>query len=454
VAEALGSRGAEELRNGDAAAALGLIERGVALAPNPPVLDRRCARLDLAQAELELLLAHPEVDPKGERFEAQKDLLLFGADENAAAGVEARRSYHTAAGRLLAARGAWTGAGVDNAAYHLRLAIDLQRELDRAAGLEPANPHPLPELSMVLGAGLRTSGDPAGALEAYLDACEGYLAQGMRPEAEEALRLAKEIAAQLGGSQRALEVEAMLRGFRAPTIEPVPVAPAPLEAAPAEEPSHSDGLFTRVFAFDGQPFSTPTRAGAFAPSSWYAGGSLGGSWLVTSEGSVEDDLDEFGDVGVNIDDAQLAYKFYAGYRFSLPVALELGYTDLGQIESTVGPEPPPPLDDFLDELSDDHPAPGRGVTLALRGLLYGNDHVALNARLGVWYWSSDVEVHTTSAEVDIHRDGVDLLYGLDFAWQPLEWGALRLDLERYYSDDDPSTLATLGVEFQLDRIFD
>ena len=43
---------------------------------------------------------------------------------------------------------------------------------------------------------------------------------------------------------------------------------------------------------------------------------------------------------------------------------------------------------------------------------------------------------------------------LDLAFKPFDWGAIRLDLENYATDDDDTLLATVGIEFELDRLFD
>ena len=446
VAEGFRSLATERLGEGDLEGALSLLERGLAIAPNPPVVGRRPARLDLALDAAELLYAHPEVDPNGERFEALSGLLLFTGTEVGGGSMATHQRYHEVIGRLLGSHGHWTGDGADAAPYHLRLAIDLRRELDSSTLGDAAPKHPLPELSLLLAVGLVGAGDLHGALEAYLDAAEGFLAQGSRAEAEAALREAKALAAQLGGSQRAVAIEASMFGFATEDE----LKPIPIEALQTTEPElehGSAGLVPWVFSFD-----SPRRARAFAPRSWYAGGGLGYALLAQSDGSVEGDLDEY-DVDVDLDDGTVAYRLYAGYRFSLPLAIELGYTDLGQIDSTLGPEPAS-LSQFLDDLEDKHPAPGHGPSLALRGLIYGNDWFACSAKLGVWYWQADVDIETTAASFSFSEDGTDLFYGVDFRWQPFTWGGFRLELEQYGHDESDTNVATLGLEVELDRLFD
>jgi hypothetical protein len=341
--------------------------------------------------------------------------------------------------------------------------------MDRGVAANGASEHPLPELSMLLASGLLRIGDLEGAMEAYLDASEGYLAMGARADAENALLEAQAIAASLGGSERALAVEASLRGNSAfpEVIEPLAAEAALVQepeldagTLPSAEPaggsfSSHDGLIPRLLSVDGLSFGATTRAGAFAPERFYAGAGLGAAWLSTSEGSVEGDLADLSyDVGVDVDGAAFAYRIYGGYRFRVPLAVELGYTDLGTIDSRVGPEPAGPLDQFLDDLADTHPAPGNGPTLALRGLLYGNDVLALGLKLGVWYWEADVDVETSTSSVSLDRDGFDPFYGLDLGWKPLDWGSVRLDLERYAHDEADTNFVTLGIELELDRLFE
>jgi hypothetical protein len=225
----------------------------------------------------------------------------------------------------------------------------------------------------------------------------------------------------------------------------------PVAPAAAREPGRIDGVFPRLLALD---WSGPTTAGAFRPGAWYVGASIGGAALSSSDGDVEGDLAKLAyDVGVNLDDVTTAYRFYGGYRFAQPFALELGYADHGTIHSTVGPEPSTGLAQFLDDLARTHPASGSGPTLAVRALLVGNDDLSLGAKLGVWRWQADIDVRTSSSKVHIDRDGTDPFYGLDLAWHPGPWGAVKLELERYDIGDEHTDVLSFGVELDPSALF-
>jgi OOP family OmpA-OmpF porin len=61
-----------------------------------------------------------------------------------------------------------------------------------------------------------------------------------------------------------------------------------------------------------------------ADRGWYVGGSLGQS-------TAEDACDGLGGTGISCDDEDTAWKFFGGYQLNRNFAVELGYTNFGEI---------------------------------------------------------------------------------------------------------------------------
>ncbi|MEM7309775.1 MAG: outer membrane beta-barrel protein [Planctomycetota bacterium] len=471
IASALRALGTRRSFAGDGAGALDLYTRAVEIAPDPPVMGRPPVRLHAMLDMATRLHAHTQLDPSGQLLSELKTGLLDASSGSLIGDLEGRQRYYAVVGQILAERDQWTTPAPNNAAHLLRLAIALQEEID---GTTLQDTHPLPHLSELLAGGLLRSSDPMGSMEAYMDASHGYMDQEAWDPAERALRSAKGLAASLGGSERMNALETRFREATGRTVieldrpieasapllqqEPTPAAPngseptqdpLPVAARPSE--GSTDGLLLRLFTFDGDRIAGPVTVSSWGDSAWYAGGGFGPVWLRNSEGDVEGDLSAFG-VGADLDRNHTGFKVYGGYRFEWPLAFELGYTDLGQIDSQVGPEPPGGGAALLDAIGDRHPATGRGPTAALRLLLFGTDSFAASARVGVWYWEADLDVQTSSATATIDRDGTDLFYGVDVAWHAVDWGAVRVDYERYVLDDTDADLLTFGVELDVDRL--
>ncbi len=111
---------------------------------------------------------------------------------------------------------------------------------------------------------------------------------------------------------------------------------------------------------------------------------------------------------ISSDDKDSSFKFFYGHQVSEVIALEFGYTDLGNVsatESSLGI-----VDTYEFEVS--------GISLSALGKLPVSDRVDLFGRIGVFLWDSDFTVCLPSASGCIggSDDGSDLLYGfgIDF----------------------------------------
>jgi len=187
----------------------------------------------------------------------------------------------------------------------------------------------------------------------------------------------------------------------------------------------------------GLPFA-PHRAEA---DDWYLGAALGEASADYSSGDLRGDLAarDWSISEVSVDDTDTAWKIYVGYQLTDLIALELGYADLGEVETRYTTDiPPNQIDAILQDTYDVHPYLGDGFTAggALRWPL--GDRFFLTARAGVFAWQADIEVKVVSGgqgRVDGDDDGVDLYYGIGAEWRAWRSLGITLEWERYKLDD-------------------
>jgi OOP family OmpA-OmpF porin len=183
---------------------------------------------------------------------------------------------------------------------------------------------------------------------------------------------------------------------------------------------------------------------------WYVGAGVGVAQVDTSAGEVDAALGRLGyATTTKLDETDTAFRFYAGYRFDAPFALELSFDDLGQVSSTIDATPPS-LPAFLADVARVHPVSGEGV--ALRGRYFAFDRepiwVALDA--GLWSWEAELDARAITGErATVDRDGIDPLLGLSAGFHVGRRTDLRIDLTRYWIDGEPVDVALAGAQFRL-----
>ncbi|MCZ6598344.1 MAG: outer membrane beta-barrel protein [Planctomycetota bacterium] len=178
----------------------------------------------------------------------------------------------------------------------------------------------------------------------------------------------------------------------------------------------------------------------------------GGVADVDTEGiDVDGELAGLGhpDLDTTLDDTDIGWKVFAGYRFEQPFAVEVGYTDLGTVESVITGAVAD-FDQFLKDVSDIHPFLGEGVTLSAVWYPIQTDSMVALIRVGGWYWEADVDIRAASGErIEIDEDGIDLLFGVGAIWNVAEDLSFRAEYERYIIDHENADFFTLGIQYDL-----
>lgn len=117
-------------------------------------------------------------------------------------------------------------------------------------------------------------------------------------------------------------------------------------------------------------------------------------------------------VVATVDDSDAGGHLYIGKRVSLRSALELGYTELGRYDVRVTGTTALPLAQLARDIAATQPVSGHGVSLVLRHQIPLIGSLALNPRLGGFYWRSENDIVTNGARTRIDDDGFGLLIGL------------------------------------------
>jgi tetratricopeptide (TPR) repeat protein len=212
LAQAQLALGRAALSNRDYAKAESLWTRGAALPdPSSPIT------LDL-QRELALLyVRHPELDPKGRKFNTLEETLYRGKGGALFIGdLESAQRFHTTLGLIYLERGVWRSPdGVRGAEPQLTWALGKAEQRERREKYY----QPLPELRLLLARGLDSAGRREPAAQRYLEAATAFLdtdqldaadsaarkAMGVRGDAAAPLQLVAQRAAIARGAEAAAE---------------------------------------------------------------------------------------------------------------------------------------------------------------------------------------------------------------------------------------------------------
>lgn len=191
---------------------------------------------------------------------------------------------------------------------------------------------------------------------------------------------------------------------------------------------------------------------AWAQGDWYMGAAIGQADIDYSAADLTSDLASFGWTieDATVDNDGTAWKIYGGWSFNEYFALELGWVDLGKVDTrystTIAPNE---IDDILADTLSVHPLTGDGFTAAAVVKWPLNDAFAIHAKAGLFAWNSETEVRVVeggTGQVSGDDDGTEAMYGFGVEWKLNEQWSITGEWERYKLNewlDAP----TIGVRF-------
>lgn len=183
----------------------------------------------------------------------------------------------------------------------------------------------------------------------------------------------------------------------------------------------------------------------------YLGATVGWALSNADESDIDSDLSDRGWTSdTDLDDGDIGWKAFGGYRFEEPFAIEVAAVDLGTIESDIDVNTAD-IRSFLNDVADVHPFSAKGA--ALTGTWYALDQAdwQLGLKGGLWWWDGEVEVDAASGERAGESDsGLDLVLGGVGLFELGEEWALRAEVEHYWVEDDGVTLFSIGAQWSPD----
>lgn len=192
----------------------------------------------------------------------------------------------------------------------------------------------------------------------------------------------------------------------------------------------------------------PALASAGEGSGWYAGGQWGTARSSASEGDMNRKLDELGyDVTVDFEHtSRSAWKLFGGYRFSPYVGLQLGYTNLGEVDSRLSGNIID-VNQLLADVTLTHPHSADGIEGALTGRFPFGPRFAAIGRVGLLRWDSTYRAYNSEGEefARFENSGTDLVVSAGFSWKVASRWDLSADFSRYDVDGEKIGLLAIGA---------
>lgn len=131
------------------------------------------------------------------------------------------------------------------------------------------------------------------------------------------------------------------------------------------------------------------------------------------------------------DDQDTGLRFFVGHRVNPNVAVEIGFTDLGEITAT-GPG-------GTARISSD------GIQVAVRGIGPVSPQVNVFGKAGLFFW----DAKATAPGLSLTDNGTDITFGLGLGLSVSRQAELRLEWERFDLDGDNIDMFSLAVQLNF-----
>ncbi len=197
-------------------------------------------------------------------------------------------------------------------------------------------------------------------------------------------------------------------------------------------------------AYDGRG---PQPERPFAP--WYVGASFGLADAGYSSGDLEAELANagFGGVTSDTDDTEFGFQVYGGYRLHPRLSVELGFFDLGEIDSALNIPAGTDETELLDTVERVHDVAGYGAFLALKGSAYQQDGWDVWGKIGGFLWWSDAEIDGPTQRRGFDDNGFDLLLGAGVTYRIDDHWALQGEIDGFRLDGEWIPFYSVGVQY-------
>lgn len=168
---------------------------------------------------------------------------------------------------------------------------------------------------------------------------------------------------------------------------------------------------------------------------WYSGIAAGHVKSGANASDFRQAIENEGGTNVvaSVDNTDVGWKIFGGYKLSRHLAVEGAYVNFGEQQASA-------TYDTLPGVRVDATTELDAFQLALVASLPVTGRLALFAKLGGYFWRADSTASTTLASISEEDDGKDVMFGLGASLKLADEISLRIEWERYDSDDDEAVL--------------
>ncbi len=187
-----------------------------------------------------------------------------------------------------------------------------------------------------------------------------------------------------------------------------------------------------------------------ADSGSYMGIGLGQSMTSAHGGDIGRQLADRGhNAQVRLDDTDIGWKIFGGYRFNRWFGVEAAIVDLGEFDSNINATVPNPAQ-LLNDIAEVHPYSAQGISAAAVGMLPIGERFSVFGKAGLFVWQGEVKANAGSfGSVSKDENGIDLTVGLGAGFKITDRIQIRAEWERYFLKRDDADLISLGVSFHF-----
>jgi len=193
--------------------------------------------------------------------------------------------------------------------------------------------------------------------------------------------------------------------------------------------------------------------GSTVAGQWMVGGSLGVALGSADSGELNNELvvRSINATISGVDNSRIMTQVFAGYEYTSRWGVELGYVDLGDVSaSTNGTSTG--IDDYFAIGQDIYPQTATGWQLSSIYRYPVSGSLQLTGRVGVFNWTTDYTLETSTDSQDVSEDGTDIVYGIGVesgSWIKQGGIVSQLNWDRYSINGEIIDVLAVGISYRF-----
>lgn len=194
-------------------------------------------------------------------------------------------------------------------------------------------------------------------------------------------------------------------------------------------------------------------AGEAPAARLHAGATIGAATSSESGRRISAALNEKGhQVTASLDDSRAMWRVHGGWAINSHVAVEVGFSHLGEVSTSFdGAVPVLAVDALLEAASAVQPREATGFDLSLSGRypLALDGRLALLGRTGLFRWSAERRITASDGRASVrYADGANLLLGAGLGLELSRHVEVSAEWMRYAMGGDSVQAAVMGIRYR------